>query len=139
MIIKKYDDYFLIKILNNKIGDFNFFDINSIKNLFQDVFSNLMLKYKLHGFIEADVFVCDLYGIIIELREIDNYSNELDVNIKLHLNEMFLVIIDHNGIFDYEDVYFYKDKFYGIYKKDSDCEIIYKNTSDIINNGIKVC
>ena len=38
-----------------------------------------------------------------------------------------------------DEVYYYKDKFYGIYSKICDNEIFYKDVDEIINNGIKVC
>ena len=139
MIIRKCDDYFLIKVFKDNIGDFNIFDMDSIKGLFQTIFDKLREKYDLHGLIEVDVYVNYNYGLIIELKPIDSYLDDVDMRIKMHLRDVFLVSIDSNSILDYEDVYFYDGKFYGTYIDNSDNEVIYKDIDDIIFKGIKIC
>ena len=52
---------------------------------------------------------------------------------------MFLMEINSNEVLDYEDVYYYKGKFYGNYLGICDNEVFYKNTKDIIQHGIKIC
>ena len=46
--------------------------------------------------------------------------------------------IFNHEILDYDEVYYYKDKFYGIYKNVCDRNIIYKNTDIIMSNGMKI-
>lgn len=139
MIIRKCDDYFLIKVFKDRVGDFNIFDMDSIKEFFQSIFDKLREKYDLRGLIDVDVYVNNEYGIIVEMRPIDSYFDEIDMRIKMHLSDVFLVNIDSNSVLDYEDVYYYKGKFYGPYSGSSDSEVLYKNTEDIILKGIKVC
>ena len=139
MIIQKCDDYFLIKVFKNCVEDFNIFDMDSIKEFFQYIFDKLRKRYDLHGLIDLDVYINDRYGLIIEMRPIKTYVDEIDMRIKMHLNNLFLVNIDSSSILDYEDVYYYEGKFYGTYLETSDSEVFYKNTEEIINKGIKVC
>ena len=139
MIIKKCDDYFLIKVFKEEIGDFNIFDMDDIRVFFQSIFDKLRKKYDLHGLIDVDVYVNDDYGMIIEMMPIDSYFDEIDIRIKMHLSNVFLINIDSNSILDYKDVYYYKGNFYGNYISLCDNEVLYKDTEEIINKGIKVC
>lgn len=139
MIIRKLDDYFLIKISKSEVGDLNIFDMDNIKSLFKNIFTKLNKKYSLHGQIDAEVYVNNNYGLIIELYLIDDFFEGIDIRIKMHLNSLFLVNIDCYNILDYDDVYYYDGKFYGNYLDNSDSDIIYKKTEKIVNEGIKVC
>ena len=138
MIIKKCEEYFLIKVFNEYLGNFNIFDVNDIKVFFSELFKKLIKKYNLHGLIDAYLYINNDYGMIIELYELDSYFDNIDVRIKINFSDLFLVNIDNKDILDYEDVYYYNDKFYGNYKNISDSEVLYKNTKDIINKGIKI-
>ena len=139
MIIRKLDDYFLIKISKSEVGDLNIFDMDNIKSLFKIIFTKLKKKYSLHGQIDAEVYVNNNYGLIIELYLIDDFFEGIDIRIKMHLNSLFLVNIDCYNILDYDDVYYYDGKFYGTYLENTDSNIIYKKTEKIIKDGIKVC
>ena len=139
MIIKKCEEYFLIKVFNEYLGDFNIFDVNDIKIFFSELFEKLRKKYNLHGLIDAYLYINNYYGMIIELYELDSYFDNIDVRIKINFSDLFLVNIENKDILDYEDVYYYNDKFYGKYKSLSDNEVLYKNTNEIISKGIKVC
>ena len=138
MIIRKCEEYFLIKVFNEYLGDFNIFDVDDIKVFFGELFKKLIKKYDLHGLIDAYLYINNDYGMIIELYELDSYFDDIDVRIKINYSDLFLVNIDKKEILDYEDVYYYKGKFYGNYKKLCDNEALYKNTDEIINKGIKV-
>ena len=138
LIIRKCEEYFLIKVFKDEIGDFNIFDMDDVRDFFQSVFDSLRKKYDLHGLIDVDVYVNDCYGMIIEMMPIDSYFDEIDMRIKMHLSNVFLVEIDNNSILDYEDVYYYDGKFYGNYRDNCDSEVLYKETEDIMNKGIKV-
>ena len=139
MIIRKCEEYFLIKVFNEYLGDFNVFDVNDIKVFFGELFKNLRKKYNLHGLIDAYLYINNDYGMIIELYELDSYFDDIDVRIKINFSDLFLVNIDNKDILDYEDVYYYNEKFYGKYKNISDSEVLYKNINEIISKGIKVC
>ena len=138
MIIRKCEEYFLIKVFNEYLGNFNIFDVNDIKVFFSELFKKLIKKYNLHGLIDAYLYINNDYGMIIELYELDSYFDNIDVRIKINFSDLFLVNIDNKDILNYEDVYYYNDKFYGNYKNISDSEVLYKNTKDIINKGIKI-
>ena len=139
MIIRKIEDYFLIRIYKESIGEFNIFDKDDIKDCFQKILNKIQKKYNLRGLVEVDVYVNLDYGMIIEIHPICNYFNDIDMRIHIHLDSVFLVNIDTNHLLDYDDVYYYKEKFYGTYPGVCDNEVFYKDTEDIINKGIKIC
>lgn len=139
VIIRKFDDYFLIKVFKNNLSAFNIFDINDIKELFKNIFQELSKRYDLHGLIDADVYINEKYGLIIEMIPIESDFDDIDMRINFHLCNCFLVNIDSSSILDYDEVYYYDGKFYGTFSTSSDSDILYKNTNEIINNGIKVC
>ena len=149
MFIRDYGEYYLIKVSSDNLKDFNIFDKNDIKELFQDIFKKMLKMYDLKGLVKVDIYVNNEYGIIMELRCMDsyfdsfdfidtNYLDEIDVKIRVHFNDLFLINIDSNSLDEYEDVYYHKGKFYTKYKVLSDSEVFYKNIDDIINNGIKI-
>lgn len=139
MIIRKCDDYFLIKVSKDRVEEFNVFDMDSVKEFFKSILGKLRKKYDLHGLVDVDVYVNEFYGMIIEMRIVADYFEEIDMRIKMHLNSLFLVNIDSSAILDYDDVYYYEGNFYGNYSGVVDSDIIYKETDDIISKGIKVC
>lgn len=139
MIIKKCDDYFLIKVFKGFEEDFDAFDIDNIRQLFYKIVKKLKLKYNLKGLFEADMYINSYYGFIVEMGLLDDLEEDIDVDITIHINNNFLIEIDSNAVLDYKDVYYYNGKFYGIYNGISDNDVIYKNIDEIINNGIKVC
>jgi hypothetical protein len=139
VIIQKIEDYFLIKVYKECMGDIDLFDMDGVQDLFQKIFLKIRDKYELSGLIEVEVYVHGKYGMIIEIRPICNYFDEVDVKIHVHLDSTFLVCIDALDILDYEEVYYYQDKFYGVYTKMSDSEILYKDIEEILDQGIKIC
>ena len=138
MIIQKIDDYFLVRVYKESIGDFNIFDVDDIQEFFQDIFNKLKKKYDLRGLIDVDVYVYLEYGMIIEIHPICNYFDDVDIRIHIHLDSVFLVEISMEDILNYEDVYYYEGKFYGTYQAASDSEVFYKDTEEMIEKGIKI-
>ena len=96
-------------------------------------------KYNMSGLFDADIYVNNEFGMIIEIYNLCFYNGEVDVKIKFHLDSIFFTEINSDEILDYEDVYYYQEKFYSNFKKNSDKEVIYKDVDLIINNGIKIC
>ena len=139
VIIQKIDDFFLIKIYNEYMGNFDVYDRDNIKEFFEDVFSKLKDKYDLRGLLDVDVYVNSEYGMIIEIYPVYSYFEEIDMRIQIHLDSIFMSEINMNEIEHDKDIYYYKGKFYRIYKGICDSEIFYKDTEDIIEKGIKVC
>ena len=138
MIFNKEDKFLLVKILKSNLGEFDVYNKEQVLNLFKDVFLKVKDKYNLSGFFDIDIYVNDNYGMIMEINNIHFYKNIIDVKIKFHLDAVFLMEIDTDEILDYEDVYYYKDRFYGCFKDYSDKEVIYKDIDVIINEGIKI-
>lgn len=138
MIIKKLDDCYIVKIFKEKLGDFDAFDKSCIEELFQGILKKLLKRYSIHGLIEADVYFDKLYGMIIELREVYDYFEEIDLRIHFHLDSVFLVEVEENDINILKDVYYYQGKYYRIYDKMRDSPIIYKDSEciEIMEKGI---
>ena len=139
LIFSKEDKFLLVKIYKNYFEKFDVYDKEQVMELFKNIFVIVKNKYKLSGFFDASIYVNDDYGMIIEIDNLDFYKGEVDVKIKFHLDSLFLMEINSNEILDYENVYYYNEKFYSDYNINLDREVIYKDAYDIINNGIRVC
>lgn len=138
MIIQKIDDYFLVKVYQENMKDFNIYDIDDIKIFFQKVLKKIIKIEPLNGLINVDIYVNSDYGMIVEINPVYSYIDEIDIKIHIHLDSIFLTIVDINNLLNYQYIYYYKDNFYGNYLKFCDNEVLYKDTDDIINKGIKV-
>lgn len=138
MIIQKLDDYYIVKIFKEKLGDFNPFDKSCIEQLFQKILKKLLKNYSIHGLIDADIYFDKLYGMIIELREVYDYFDDIDLKIHFHLDSVFLVEIEYDYFNKITDVYYYKGKYYKVYDKIIDGPIIYKDSEciEIMEKGI---
>ena len=108
MIIQKLDDYYIVKIFKEKLEDFNPFDKSCIEKLFQKILKKLLKNYSIHGLIDADIYFDRLYGMIIELREVYDYFDDIDLKIHFHLDSVFLVEIEYDYFNKMNDVYYYK-------------------------------
>ena len=139
MIFNKENKFILVKIFKSYLNDFDIYDKDNIIDLFKDIFITIKNKYNLLGLFDVDIYVNDEYGLIIEIHNICSYDYEIDLRINVHLDSIFFSEINSSEILDYNKVYYYNDKFYGLFKKFSDNDVIYKNTNVIINDGIKVC
>lgn len=137
MIIQKLDDYYIVKIFKEKLGDFNPFDKSCIEKLFQGILKKLLKRYSIHGLIDADIYFDRLYGMIIELREVYDYFDDIDLKIHFHLDSVFLVEID-DDIKSLKDVYYYQGKYYKTYDKMIDSPVVYRDSEciEIMEKGI---
>ena len=138
MIFSKEDKFILVKIYKSYLNNFDIYDKEKIMDLFKGIFIKVKKKYNLSGLFDVDIYVNESYGMIIEIRNVYFYDNESDIKIKVHLDSVFLIEIFNHEILDYDEVYYYKDKFYGIYKNVCDRNIIYKNTDIIMSNGMQI-
>lgn len=139
MIFSKEDKFLLVKIFKKDLADFDVYDKDQIMTLFKDIFLKVKDKYKMSGLFDANIYVNNDFGMIVEIYNLCFYNGEVDVKIRFHLDSVFLTEINSNDILDYEDVYYYNDKFYGNFKDFTDNEVIYKNVDLIMNNGIRIC
>ena len=136
MIIRKYDNLYIIKIVKETINNFDYFNQEEISKLFNDIIMNLKKRYQINGLLDINVYTNEEYGMIIEIEEVESYYDEIDMHIHFHLDTLFLQEI--NEIKDsLQDVYFYKDKYYTQYNQLLDSNIIYK-TEEILTKGIKI-
>lgn len=136
MIIRKYDNLYIIKIVKETINNFDYFNQEEISKLFHDIIMNLKKRYQINGLLDINVYTNEEYGMIIEIEEVESYYDEIDMHIHFHLDTLFLQEI--NEIKDsLQDVYFYKDKYYTQYNQLLDSNIIYK-TEEILTKGIKI-
>lgn len=138
MIIKKLDDCYIVKVFKEKLGAFDAFDKSCIEKLFQGILKKLLKRYSIYGLIDADVYFDRLYGMIIELREVYDYFEEIDLRIHFHLDSVFLVEVEENDIDTLKDIYYYRGKYYKTYDKMIDSPIIYKDSEciEIMEKGI---
>ena len=140
MIINKIDNIYTVHIFNNYIKDINIFDTDDIVSFLKSIIIKVKKKYNLNGLCNVSVYYDNNYGIIME---IDNYNKDeviLDVNIKIYMNAIFMMEINYdiNAINNYDDIYYYKDRFYTYYDFNNDSKVIFKNSLDIMDKGLKV-
>ena len=137
MIIRKVDNLYIVKIMNNRLKDFDIFNQEKIKELFKDIIINIKKKYNLTGLLDINAYVNKYYGIIIEIESIYAYTDKIDMHIHFHLDSIFMNEINDFDIPNKEEVYYYKNKFYSVYHKITDSNIIYR-VDDILEKGIRV-
>ena len=138
MIFIKEDKFILVKIFKSNLENFDIYNKEHIISLFKDIFIKVKKKYDLSGIFDVNIYVNNDYGLIIEIDNVFYNDIDCDVNIKVHLDSIFLIEISNYEILDYNDVYYYNDKFFGFFKNFSDKDIIYKNVDEIIDNGINL-
>ena len=139
MIFSKEDKFLLVKIFKSYLNDFDIYNKEQIIDIFKIIFVNIKHKYNLAGLFNADIYVNNEYGMIIEINNLCYFEDECDIKVNIHLDAIFLVEIINYEILDYDEVYYYDDKFYSKFNEFCDKKIIYKNVDKIINNGIKIC
>lgn len=139
MIIKKTEDCFFVRVYKEYLGEFDFFDRSNIQELFQKILKKILNKYELKGLLDVDVYVNDEFGLIIEIKEFSSYFDEIDMQIHFHIGSIFLTEIELEDVFSWKDIYYYQGKFYKVYQGLIDSSILYKESEEIIEKGIKVC
>lgn len=139
MVFSKEDKFLLIRIFKSYLKNFDIYDKDQIIELFKFIFLNVKDKYNLSGMFDVYIYSNNDYGIIIEIKNLYCYSDETELKIKIQVDSLFLMEIMSCEVIDFEDVYYYKDKFYSFFNNKYDREIIYKDTNEIINCGIKIC
>lgn len=138
MLVQKLDSIFLIKISKYYLKEFDLFDKEQIQELFQQILTKIHKKYFLKGLLDVDVYVDPHYGLIIEIEPIDNYFDEIDLQIHFHLGLVFLNEVSSEDILNNKDIYYYKGKFYTFYQDYNDSQVIYKESDEILEKGIKI-
>ena len=110
-------DNYIIKIFNNYNG-IDIYDHDNIESFVKDIFNKHLKKYNLTGRILFNVYIDRLYGMIIEIKKLNDLIIDklIDIKIKFNLNISFLYEVEYfylidNNIFN-QNIYYYKDKFY---------------------------
>lgn len=147
-------DYYIVKVYNDYF-DFDIYDTTEVKNFIYKIYNKLLKKKKLNGIIQFDIYIDTNYGMIIEIKKLEDllFNDIIDIKIKFNLNISFLYEIDYFYILENnltnQNIYYYKDKFYleiiNTIDKNKfinlldNSNIIYNNyINNIINNGIKL-
>lgn len=138
MIINKNDDLFIIKVYKECVNNFDIYDMDSILDLFKIVLGKLKEKYNISGLCIIDVYINDSFGMIIEVKNIYKYQDEIDVKITFHVDSIFMMEINAYDCEEYDEIYFYEDRYYTCYNKNVDSNVIYKDSLDIVNKGIRL-
>ena len=136
MIINKKNNLYIIYLSRKSIDKYDLLNYNDLYKLLKNVLFLLKKKYNVMGFCDIDIYANDKYGLVIEINNNSFDSDIIDLKVNVHLNSIFLLEIDY---FDnYDDIYYYSSKYYTNYVESIDSSIIYKESFDIINYGIKV-
>ena len=155
MIINQIENTnnYLIRLIHQNI---NIYDSQDLKQITKKIFEKINKRKKLTNHIKLEFYYDDNYGTIIILNSDEKYisrkDDEIEVKITIHIDTPFLYKIDYfdikNNISNIENIYYYKENFY-IELKDTIekknylkilelSEIIYEDSYNIINEGIKI-
>ena len=140
LIINNDGSLFIIKIYKESIDNFDLFDIDNVTDIFKDILIKIKKKYNISGLCDIDVYVNYDFGMIIEINNVYKYGKDIDVKIRFHIDSYFMneIDFDPDAINLYDDLYYYNNKYYTMYNKLWDSNIIYKDCEDIVNKGIRI-
>ena len=140
LIINNDGSLFIIKIYKESIDNFDLFDIDNVTDIFKDILVKIKRKYNVSGLCDIDVYVNYDFGMIIEINNVYKYGKDIDVKIRFHIDSYFMneIYFDPDAINLYDDLYYYNNKYYTMYNKLWDSNIIYKDCEDIVNKGIRI-
>ncbi len=140
LIINNDGNLFIIKVYKESIDNFDLFDIDNVTDIFKDILVKIKRKYNVSGLCDIDVYVNYDFGMIIEINNVYKYGKDIDVKIRFHIDSYFMneIDFDPDAINLYDDLYYYNNKYYTMYNKLWDSNIIYKDCEDIVNKGIRI-
>ena len=140
LIINNDGSLFIIKIYKESIDNFDLFDIDNVTDIFKDILVKIKRKYNVSGLCDIDVYVNYDFGMIIENNNVYKYGKDIDVKMRFHIDSYFMneIDFDPDAINLYDDLYYYNNKYYTMYNKLWDSNIIYKDCEDIVNKGIRI-
>ena len=135
MKIDVFDDDKINLYLNNAyLGKIDFSNKEAIEEYLKTIF--LILKKRLnkefYGFYNIDIYVNNIYGVIIEINKekIDFYdymTNQIEMQVNIETNSDFLFEIDDmfdNNLYLKTTLYLYNDKYYLDIPSDIDINIL---------------
>lgn len=150
IITKLFKDTYQIKMPNQIIDIYNQV---KVKELTKEIIKKINRKNKLYGLTYLEIYQDINYGTIIKVKNdktIYYKKDEIEIKIIIHTDTPLLYKIDYFDIKkDYKNkIYYYKNNFYleleNKINKDKYLkllevsEVIYEDTHQIINNGLKI-
>ncbi len=150
IITKLFKDTYQIKMPNQIIDIYNQV---KVKELTKEIIKKINKKNKLYGLTYLEIYQDINYGTIIKVKSdktIYYKKDEIEIKIIIHTDTPLLYKIDYFDIKkDYKNkIYYYKNNFYleleNKINKDKYLkllevsEVIYEDTHQIINNGLKI-
>lgn len=150
IITKLFKDAYQIKMPNQIIDIYNQV---KVQELTKEIIKKINKKSKLYGLTYLEIYQDINYGTIIQVKNDKNIyykKDEIEVKIIIHTDTPLLYKIDYFDIKkDYKNkIYYYKNNFYleleNKINKDKYLrllevsEVIYEDTYQIINNGLKI-
>ena len=150
IITKLFKDTYQIKMPNQIIAICNQV---KVKELTKEIIKKINKKNKLYGLTYLEIYQDINYGTIIKVKNdktIYYKKDEIEIKIIIHTDTPLLYKIDYFDIKkDYKNkIYYYKNNFYleleNKINKDKYLkllevsEVIYEDTHQIINNGLKI-
>ena len=150
IITKLFKDTYQIKMPNQIIDIYNQV---KVKELTKEIIKKINKKNKLYGLTYLEIYQDINYGTIIKVKNdktIYYKKDEIEIKIIIHTDTPLLYKIDYFDIKkDYKNkIYYYKNNFYlelenkinkeKYLKLLEVSEVIYEDTHQIINNGLKI-
>lgn len=152
MIINKLknSNEYIIKLLDKEIDIYN---PVVLEKLTEKMLKKILKNNTLKKLIILDIYTDKNYGTIIVLKDYNtlvNLMDELEVKIHIHTDSIFLYKVNNLNItkLNNKNIYYYKNNFYIEVNESTNIkdylplleeeEIIYENSDEIINKGIKI-
>lgn len=150
IITKLFKDTYQIKMPNQIIDIYNQV---KVQELTKEIIKKINKKSKLYGLTYLEIYQDINYGTIIQVKNDKNIyykKDEIEVKIIIHTDTPLLYKIDYFDIKkDYKNkIYYYKNNFYLELESKINkekylrllevSEVIYEDTYQIINNGLKI-
>ena len=97
MIIKKINNYYEIRLLNNNIDIYNPLDLQKVTT---KIYKYIAKDHKLNKLIILDIYPDNNYGSIITLKDYKktHLLDEIEVKINIHTTSSILYKIDYFNI-----------------------------------------
>ena len=112
MKIEYYSDKIVTYLINRHVK----LEVEDIKQLLYDVLNNLIENYNIdiRNNYDINIYINDLYGIVVELVKINSDSHDDFNSIGLNIVDEKLFLYEIDDPLDYIDneIYYYDDKFY---------------------------
>lgn len=112
MKIEYYSDKIVTYLINRHVK----LEVEDIKQLLYDVLNNLIENYNIdiRNNYDINIYINDLYGIVVELIKINSDSHDDFNSIGLNIVDEKLFLYEIDDPLDYIDneIYYYDDKFY---------------------------